>query len=180
MGTPYKNIIRLFLHRVELDRKYFFYNDLDEVQAMEVAESRAYVFMEEACGRICMECQPVVDFSLKYSDDGCVDENESFSFDMKPQEQYLLVSLMFEAYMSRDISYLKLMDVNFTGTEMRVFDPSNARKTFYTLYDSVCEANKSFIDTYKNSDRETGMYNTLDFSKYDFKTSIYESLMEGS
>lgn len=176
MGTPYKPIIKLFLHRIELDRKYFFYRDVDDDTAMEIALSRAYVFLEEACGRICMECMPKVDYSLEYTDEGDVDQDGSFHFDMKPQERYLVVSLMYEAYMARDISFLKLMDVNFTGTEMRVFDPSNARKTFYTLYESVCQTNASLIDTYKNSDRETGMYSFIDFDKYDFVSSAYEAL----
>lgn len=169
MGTPYTVIINAFLRKVELDRQYFFYNDLSDEYAMKIATDRAYAFLEEASDRVMLECMPVVDFSLMYTDNGDVDQNGAFSFDIVPQERLLLSSLMYEAYMARDISRLKTMDVNFTGTEMRVFDPSNARKTFLSMYESVKAQNAVLIDMYKNSDRATGHYNVIDFAKYDSK-----------
>ena len=169
MGTPYSVIVNAFLRRVELDRQYFFYNNLSDEDAMKIATDRAYVFLEEACDRVMMDCMPVVDFTLSYNDNGDVDQSGSFSFNIVPQERLLLSSLMYEAYMERDISRLKTLDVNFTGTEMRVFDPSNARKTFLSMYESVKASNAILIDTYKNSDRATGKYHAIDFARYDSK-----------
>ena len=52
---------------------------------------------------------------------------------------------------------------------MRVFDPSNARKTFLSMYEAVKAENAILIDTYKNSDRVTRRYNAIDFAQYDTK-----------
>lgn len=169
METPYSVIVNSFLRKVELDRQFFFYNSLSDEEAMRVAKERAYVFLEEACDRVMMDCMPVVDFTLSYDDNGDVDQNGAFPFDIVPQERLLLSSLMYEEYMARDISRLKTLDVNFTGTEMRVFDPSNARKTFLSMYEAVKAENAILIDTYKNSDRVTRRYNAIDFAQYDTK-----------
>lgn len=169
MGTPYSVVVNSFLRKVELDSQYFFYNDPYNEGTIHIAIDRAYAFLEEACDRVMMECMPVVDFTLTYNEYGEVEQSGEFSFDIVPQERLLLSSLMYEAYMARDISRLKTLDVNFTGTEMRVFDPSNARKTFLSMYETVKAENAILIDTYKNSDRATRQYNTIDFAKYDTK-----------
>ena len=160
MGTPYSLLVDAFLRRVELDRAYFFYRDMDDSSALFIARQRAFSFLDEACSRIMLEGMPSVDFTLGDDPDG------SFAFDLTQGERLLVTSLMLEAYMARDIARLKTLDVNFTGTELRVFDPSNARKTFLAMYESVKAQNESLLDTYRNTDRLSGKLCPIDYSGY--------------
>ena len=75
--------------------------------------------------------------------------------------------------MERDIATLKTLNVNFTGTELRVFDPSNARKTFLAMYEDVKARNAYLLDVYKNTDRLTGFYTSIDFTSLDFDVGDY-------
>ena len=168
MATSYSEIVEAFLLRVELDRKFFNYRDVDEDDGLEVAKIRAFNFLREACGRLMLEGMPSVSFAISG------DENGSFDFEVTPGEVYLLASLMYEQYMARDIAHLKTLNVNFAGTELRVFDPSNARKTFLSLYESVKAQNDYLLDVYKNSDRLTGMYSKIDFSSLDWEVGNSE------
>ena len=162
MATSYSEIIDAFLMRVELDRKYFHYRDVDAEDGLKVARFRAFMFLSEACGRLMLEGMPGMSFVVEG------DENGAFAFDVTAGEKYLLASLMYEQYMARDIAHLKTMNVNFTGTELRIFDPSNARKTFLSLYEEVRAQNDYLLDVYKNSDRLTGLYSMIDFSRHDW------------
>lgn len=161
MATPYKKVINAFLFRIEEDYKFFHYRNSDDRETERLIRKRAHTFLMEACGRLMLEGMPTVDFSVDYCVDG------SFSFDLTYGEIYLLSSLMYEAYMARDIAKLKTADVNFTGTEMRVFDPSNARKTFMEMYTSVKAENDRLLDVYRNTGRLDGKYITIDFEAYD-------------
>lgn len=168
MGTPYKIVIDAFLRLVETDRDFFSYFRLDDYASAMVAQKRAIGFLREACARVQMECLPSVDFSIEEIGIGCDSEvSGEFGFDLNPKEVMLLSNLMYESYMARDISTLKSKDVNFTGTELRVFDPSNARKTFMAMYQAIIDKNNYLIDVYKSTDRETGVYNQIDFDDYD-------------
>ena len=183
MATLASDVITQFLLRVELDRKFFNYRDVDEDEGLEVAKFRAKNFLIEACGRMMLEAMPSVNFTpanitVTTTDDEGNETEETiygWDFDLTAGEIFLLSSLMCEQYMSRDIAHLKTLNVNFTGTELRVFDPSNARKTFLTMYESVKSRNDYLIDVYKNSDRLTGAYSMIDFDSLDFDVGeIYE------
>ena len=82
--------------------------------------------MDEAVNRLIIEASPSVDFTDR--------DNEQFHFDLTGSELAIIPSLMYEQYLFRDFSYLKTLNVNYTPTEMRVFDPSNARATFLNIY----------------------------------------------
>ena len=77
---------------------------------------------------------------------------------MTRNEVFLLSSLMYEYYLDKDISRIKTLNVNYTGTELRVFDPSNARSSFLQLYENVQRQNEKLLDTYRNVNRETGEF----------------------
>lgn len=161
MNTSYESVIESFLVRVERDREFFEYLNVEPRVSMEIAIERAKRYMYEAAARIALEGMPSVDF-LDYDD-----EAQSFGFEMTKKEVFIMASLMFESYMSRDISKLKCLSVNYTSTDLRVFDPSNARKTFQSMYELVRKENKELLDTYRNTNRLTGDYIGIDFSSYD-------------
>lgn len=159
MATSYSVPIDLFLDKVIKDRKFFNYRGLDEEEALELAKKRAMNYLDEAVNRIIFFGSPEVDFT---------DRTEGgFNFDLTPIELVLIPSLMLEAYMEQDIAYLKLQNVNFTGTEVRLFDPSNARKTFMAMYNDLCEKNQVMLGRYADMGRTTNAYRTIDFSQYD-------------
>ena len=161
MGTSFNVPIEAFFKRVEADRSFFNYLQLTDEEALQIAQARAKQYLDEACSIISMELRPEVDFTD-------VDETTgTFNFDLMGKEVFLLSSLMYEMYLDRDIAKLKTLSANYTSTDLRIFDPSNARKTFLTLYDYVCRKNEQLKNTYSETDRESGAFLTIDFSAFD-------------
>lgn len=161
MATSYSVPINEFFSRVEKDKDFFQYFNLSDGEAMELANKRAEIYLFEACAKIMMMCQPTVNFSNRD------DDLRQFNFDLTPSEILLISSLMYEFYLDRDVSYIKLQSVNYAPTALRVFDPSNARSTFLALYNFVHAQNETLIDVYKNTDRLTGTYNSINFAAYE-------------
>lgn len=161
MNTPYESIISKFFRRIEKDRRFFKYCGLDEYASMALAKERAAGLLDEAVSILSLKGNPTVDFSDR---DDYVQE---FGFELTGNEIYLLSSIMYLQYLERDFSYLKTLSVNYTDTSLRVFDPSNARSTFLSIYTAVKEEVDGLIDVYKNTDRNTGGYLGVDFDSYD-------------
>jgi len=161
MSTSYSVPLEAFYHRIEKDRDYFNYFNLTEAEAMALAKERALAYMDEALVRIALECHPSVDFSDRD------DTSEVFNFNLTRNEVMLVSSLMYQSHLEREIAYIKTINVNYTPTELRVFDPSNARSSFLDMYKLVCEQNDSLMDKYKSTDRTTGTYKTINFDSYD-------------
>lgn len=161
MATPYSDIINAFLRRIELDRQFFQYLHLSPGQANEIALERSKGLMDEAIGIFISKCPPQVDFGDRDND------AEQFNFDLTISEKYLISSLMYQQYLERDIAKLKRWNVDYTPTELRVFDPSNARSTFMSMFEYVCTQNEQLMDDYRSKDRETGQYLSIDFAAYD-------------
>lgn len=163
MGTPVEKVIKRFFNRIEKDRDFFQYFNLSESEAVMIAERRADAYFEEAIQRLITYGKPTVDFT-SIEGDHCGDR--SFTFDLTPSELYLIPSLMYEAYLSRDVAYLKTLSVNYTATDLRVFDPSNARSTFMNMYNFVHDQNEALLDRYRNTDRKTNEYIGIDYAQY--------------
>lgn len=159
--TTYEQVHKWFFDRIEKDIDFFCYYGVPENEAIEIAERRAANYREEAIRTIQLKCLPQIDFSQR-------DENDTaFAFDFSPSECLLVPAIMYQLYINRDFAKLKTYNVNFTSTDMKVFDPSNARKTFAELYDRISSEVSQLIDDYKNTDRLTGKYRTFDVSLYD-------------
>lgn len=152
MGTPFLEPINRFLRRIEEDRDFFQYFQLSDDEALDLARRRARNYLEDAIDRMIMDGRPSVD--LTDIDEGSF----SFNIELTRSEVFLLSSLMYEYYLDKDISRIKTLNVNYTGTELRVFDPSNARSSFLQLYENVQRQNEKLLDTYRNVNRETGEF----------------------
>ncbi len=161
MSTPVSEIINAFLKRVEKDRDFFQYINLSESDSRSLALMRSNNYFNEAVGKLSLLGCNQIDFT-DISSDGKFLNNE-----LTRKEVFLIASIMYEMHLDRDISKLKILSVNYTPTELRVFDPSNARSTFYELYNSVVESNKRLIDEYKDRDRLTGHLLGVNYSQYD-------------
>ena len=161
MATLFEEPIGRFFRRIEEDREFFQYNNLSETAAFQLATTRANNYLRDAVDKMMIDGMPDVDF---YDYD---EKIASFNFDLTAREIFILSSLMYEFYLAKDIAKLKTYTVNYTHVDLKVFDPSNARKTFKELYDGVIEENKRLLDQYRNTDRLTGAYKTIDYASYD-------------
>lgn len=158
MSTPYSVLINQFFKKVEKEQGFFEYLSLSDSESMDVATERALGYLNESIGRIEIECQPSVDFSNRD------DTAKVFNFDLTDSEKFIIVSLMFEYHLSRDIAYLKVQSRDYTSTELRVFDPSNARSTFMDMYEKVCNQNIALLEEYRNRNRKDGSFIGIDYS----------------
>lgn len=163
--TKYTDIYNIFYSLIEKDEDFFNYYEVPMSEAMEIAEERAAKYLEEAVRIVQLECMPQIDFNKRVDTENI----KGFGFDFSPSELILIPSLMYEQYLFRDFSYLKTRSENFTSSEIRVFDPSNARTSFNAMYRIVQEKNEKLKDTYKNTDRLTGGYRVFDVAKYDIE-----------
>lgn len=150
MSTPYMTLIEAFFKRIEQDRYFFNYPKLTDVESMELAKQRAKNFLFEAIDILTFSTNPDIDF---YDVDN---ETECFNVDLTKKEIFLLSSLMYQQYLERDFAKLKCLSVNYTPTELRVFDSSNTRSTFMSIYKTVCNTNERLIHDYESRDRLTG------------------------
>ena len=165
MATSFEKPINRFFYRIEEDREFFRYFDLDETAAMQLAHQRATHYLMDAIDRIMIDGMPAIDF-------GDYDEVlAEFNEDLTSKEIYLLASLMYECYLSKDIAKLKTYTVNYTHVDLKVFDPSNARNSFMEMYESVRLQNERLLDMYRCTDRLTGQFKTIDFASYDEEDS---------
>lgn len=158
MPTPYSVPIEIFLKKIEKDIDFFNYYEKTNEEVLALIQQRSLAYLNEAVDRISFECNPSVDFSDR-------DDNlKQFNFNFTANERVLVSSLMFESHLSRDIAYLKLQSVNYTPSELRVFDPSNARSTFLEMYKIVHEENKVLLEEYRSRNRITGEFVGIDYS----------------
>ncbi|MEG0898443.1 MAG: hypothetical protein RSF40_01875 [Oscillospiraceae bacterium] len=161
MGTPFKTPIERFLRRIEEDIDFFEYNGVSPEQALIIAKERSKYILLDAVALMDIKSNPDIVFS------NCNEISEIFNEDWTQTELSIVVGLMYQLYLDKDIPKLKLMNVNYTSSELRVLDPSNARKSFMEMYEFVCAQNDGYIDEYRNKDRLTGKYKTVDFAAYD-------------
>lgn len=159
MGTPVDDVINLFLSRVEEDRSFFHYRGMSDEESMKIVKSRSTQYLKLAIARVTLDCHPSISFML-------TDDKENFSETLTYVEEFLLSSLMYEYYLEKDIARLKTYNVNYTSSELRVFDPSNARTSFQALYDDIRGQNLCLLDSYRNTDRVTGEFTSIDFDQY--------------
>lgn len=161
MGTSMMEPINRFLRRVEEDRDFFQYFMLSDEEALSLARHRARNYLEDAIDRMMIDGRPTVDMTD-------IDEDTfSFNIDLTRSEVFILASLMYEFYLAKDISRIKTQSVNYTGSELKVFDPSNARSTFLKLYENVQAQNEMYLDTYRNTDRNTGGFIAINTTSVD-------------
>lgn len=165
MATSFDLPIERFFHRIEEDRDFFQYYSLSDEEALSLARKRAAYYLQNAIDRMMLEGNPEIDFS----DTDTV--LAQFNVDLTSREIFILSSLMYEYYLDKDVAKIKIMDNSFTPTELRVFDKSNLRSSFMALYDDVCQKNLLLLDSYRNTDRLSGSYKSIDFSAYEEEES---------
>ena len=161
MATSFQKPVDIFLGRVEKDIDFFRYIGLSDGEAAQLAAERSKNILLQANLALALRCKSDIDFT-----DVDVD-NDVYTADLNSNEIYLVGSMMYEIYLQKDIAKIKLDNVNYTASELKVFDPSNARSTFMSIYNTVVEENKMLIAEYRDTDRKTGKYLGIDYAVYD-------------
>lgn len=159
-NTTLQEVIDIFFRMVEEDRGFFNYFNLSEAEAMDLATDRATAFLREAAARLNLEVSNGINFL-----DWDLSKGE-WNFVLTDVEKYLLASLSFEVYLSRNVARLKAFELNFVPTDLNVFSPANDRTSFMNMYESVKQANLSMIDNYKSKDRTTNDKLSIDYASY--------------
>ena len=161
MATSFQKPVDIFLGRIEKDIDFFRYIGLSDGEAAQLAAERSKNILLQANLALALRCKSDIDFT-----DVDVD-NDVYTADLNSNEIYLVGSMMYEIYLQKDIAKIKLDNVNYTASELKVFDPSNARSTFMSIYNTVAEENKMLIAEYRDTDRKTGKYLGIDYAVYD-------------
>lgn len=163
MATSFQEPVNVFLSKIEKDIDFFKYFGLTEEEAAEIAAKRSRELLLQANSVITLRCKPR--YEINFCDVNL--ENDSYNGDLNSMEIYIIGSIMYELYLQKDFAKIKLDNVNYTASELRVFDPSNARSSFTAIYNTICAENKVMLAQYEDTDRETGGYLGIDFASYE-------------
>lgn len=161
MATSFQKPVDIFLGRIEKDIDFFRYIGLSDEEAAKLAAERSKNILLQANSALALRCKSDIDFTDVDTD------KDVYTADLNSNEIYLVGSMMYEIYLQKDIAKIKLDNVNYTASELKVFDPSNARSTFMSIYDTVVAENKALIAEYRDTDRQTGKYLGIDYAAYD-------------
>lgn len=162
MATAYDAIYDVFYRKIERDEDFFQYFNLTQEEAVALAQERAHGYLKEAAALLVRKCQPDISFAYDDTAQTVGTQEESLT----DTEIDLLANLMFEAYLAKDIARLRVMNVNYTPTDLQVFSPSAGRKTFMEMYTAVQAENRQAIDDYKSRDRLTGALKAIDYAAF--------------
>lgn len=159
--TLWEDIYLIFWNKIEKDKTFFQYNNISPEAALSIAKERSKSLIIEAITRLTLSCTPDVDFNNYNAD------LEQFNIDCTNIEKDLLASLMREKYFDRDKSLLKAFEVRFAPSDLKVFSPAEERRTFLSMYQDIVKENNITISQYKNKDRLTGQFKSINYSEYD-------------
>ena len=160
--TPFKIIFSRFYKRLEKDEDFFNYYNISMAEATCLARDRAKGYLIDVLDKLTQIGNLQVNF-------GDYDEEiERINFKLFPNEIRLVVDIMFQEYMEKDIPRLHAFQINFSPSDINIITPSTERKTYLELLSKLKENNDVAIDNYKNRDRQTGMLRkTINYKKYE-------------
>ena len=161
MSKKIKKIIAKFFRKIEKDRDFFAYYNVDFSEAMSLAREQANGYLLEAVEKLTDECVPDVDF-FDYDE-----ELQEFNFVLTNKEIGLLTDLMREVYFERDFVTLKAFKIAMTPSDLNQFSPASERKTFTDMVNGIKSENIGKISQYSSVDRKTGKKKLINYSQYD-------------
>ena len=160
-NTTFDYLFNGFYKRIEKDEEFFNYYNVDVEEAIQLAHERARGCLIDALDRLSSTSNLQVDFS-DYDE-----EIEELGFKTTNKENKLIVDLMFQVYMERDLPLLHAFKINFTPSDLTVFSPANERNSYEAFIARLDNDNEIALDDYKSRDRETGkLKNTIKYTDY--------------
>ncbi len=148
--THFEEIFDRFYKRVEKDDEFFNYYNVSISDAVQLAHDRAKGCLLDALDILSSTSNLQVDFS-DYDE-----EIETINFKTTKKENKLIVDLMFQVYMERDLPLLHAFKINYTPSDLSVFSPANERNSYEEFIKRLRHNNDIELDDYKNRDRKTG------------------------
>ena len=148
--THFEEIFDRFYKRVEKDDEFFNYYNVSISNAVQLAHDRAKGCLLDALDILSSTSNLQVDFS-DYDE-----EIETINFKTTKKENKLIVDLMFQVYMERDLPLLHAFKINYTPSDLSVFSPANERNSYEEFIKRLRHNNDIELDDYKNRDRKTG------------------------
>ena len=146
LATPVEKVFSMFRMMLEKDSGFFQYEGLDASEAQALSAKRADAYLNAAIAEMTLEAGGKVDFGRV---------GDYFKEELTEPEVFLLALRMLVIYLSGNIPPLATANVNYTGRELRVFDPSNARSTFMEMLQSVRANLAAKMDLYRSNDRDS-------------------------
>ena len=160
-NTTFDYLFNRFYKRIEKDEEFFNYYNVNVEEAIQLAHERAKGCLIDALDRLSSTSNLQVDFS-DYDE-----EIEELGFKTTNKENKLIVDLMFQVYMERDLPLLHAFKINFAPSDLTLFSPANERNSYEAFIARLNKDNEIALDDYKSRDRETGkLKNTIKYSKY--------------
>lgn len=153
--VKFQDFYTLFFDRIERDREFFMYNDIPYDKVDEITKERAKSYLTSALSYLFLKCSSDIDF-MNYDF-----KREVHNENLTKSEIDLIVSVMFEKYLERDISILKAQSNRFTTKDLNVFSPANERKTFMDMFKQIQDDNIKKIKDYEAIDRITGKLKSI-------------------
>ncbi len=153
--VKFQDFYTLFFDRIERDRDFFMYNDIPYDKADEITKERAKSYLMSALAYLFLKCSSDINF-MNYDI-----EKEVHNEALTNAEIDLIVSVMVEKYIERDISILKAQSNRFTTKDLNVFSPANERKTFMDMFKQIQDENIKKIKDYESIDRITGKLKSI-------------------
>lgn len=153
MTNKLEDVYEAFFDRIVHDEEFFRYFDVDEIEAMEIAQERARSFLREACSYLRRHVS--LDFTLALSTNEAGEE--VFASDLTDDEVDLLAEIMLLPYYERGLAKLQPKLNTFSASELRLLhSPANERQTYLALIDNVRMRVDYLIADYYAKDRLTG------------------------
>jgi len=159
--TKFEYLFERFYRRIEKDEEFFNYYNVNMSEAIQLAHDRAKGCLIDVLDILSSTSNLQVDFS-DYDD-----EAEILGFKTTPTENKLIIDLMFQVYMERDLPLLHAFKINFTPSDLSVFSPANERNSYEDFIARLDKNNKIALDDYKNRDRLTGkLKKTINYTAF--------------
>lgn len=149
-STNFEEIFERFYKRIKKDDEFFSYYNVSVSDAIQLAHERAKGCLLDALDILSSTSNLQVDFS-DYDD-----EIETINFKITKSERKLIVDLMFQVYMERDLPLLHAFKINYAPSDLSVFSPANERNSYEAFIERLKSDNEIALDDYKNRDRKTG------------------------
>lgn len=159
--TSFKYLFERFYRRIEKDEDFFNYYNVGMSEAIQLAHDRAKGCLIDVLDILSSTSSLQADFS-NYDN-----ETEELCFKTTSAENKLIIDLMFQVYMERDLPLLHAFKINFTPSDLSVFSPANERNSYESFISRLDNNNKSALDDYKNRDRLTGkLKKTINYTAF--------------
>lgn len=157
--TSFESLFKRFYRKVESDDEFFNYYNVGIDETLQLAHDRAKGCLFDALDRLASIAGLQVDFS-DYDE-----EIEVINFKTTAKENQLIVGLMFQFYMERDLPSLHAFRLNYTPGDLTVLPPSGERDSYEAFVKRLNTENEIALDDYKSRDRDTGgLKNMINYS----------------